>query len=76
MVTAQPIKPYEDKVDLSQFYQLSIAKTYIKCTKSQGGIPRHVAEKFGMQYVEIDAGHDPMVSQPEKFAAILTELAA
>jgi pimeloyl-ACP methyl ester carboxylesterase len=75
MVTAQPIKPYEDKVDLSRFYQLRIPKTYIKCTKSQAGIPRSVAEKFGMQYFEIDAGHDPMVSQPEQLAAILAQLA-
>jgi len=75
MVTPQPIKPYEDKVDLSRFYQLSIPKTYIRCTKSQAGIPRNVAEKFGMQYVEIEAGHDPMVSQPEQFVAILAECA-
>ncbi len=75
LATAQPIKPYEDKVDLSRFYQLSIPKTYIKCTKSQAGIPRGVAEKFGMQYIEIEAGHDPMVSQPEPCAAILAHLA-
>ena len=76
MATPQPIKPYEDRVDLSRFYQLSIPKTYIKCTKSQAGAPRSVADKFGMQYFEIDAGHDPMVSQPERFAAILAQLAS
>lgn len=76
MVTPQPIKPYEDKVDLSQFYKLSLAKTYIRCSKSQAGIPRNVAEKFGMNYVEIAAGHDPMVSQPEQFTAILSQLAS
>lgn len=75
-VTAQPIKPYEDKVDLSRFYQLIIPKTHIKCTKSQAGIPRNVAEKFGMQYVEIEAGHDPMVSQSEQLTAILARLAS
>lgn len=76
MVTPQPIKPYEDKVDLSRFYQLTLPKTYIRCTKSQAGIPRTVAEKFGMHYVEIDAGHDPMVSQPEPLAVILAQVAA
>lgn len=76
MVTPQPIKPYEDKVDLGKFYQLAIPKTYIKCTKSQAGIPRSVAEKFGMQYVEIDAGHDPMVSQPQQLAFIFAQLAS
>lgn len=76
MVTPQPIKPYEDKVDLSRFYQLTLPKTYIRCTKSQAGIPRPVAEKFGMHYIEIDAGHDPMVSQPEPLAVILAQVAA
>lgn len=75
-ITPQPIKAYEDKVDLSQFYQLSLVKTYIRCTKSQAGIPRKVAEKFGMEYLEIDSGHDPMISQPEKFTAILSQLAS
>ena len=74
-ITPQPIKPYEDKVDLSRVYQLTLSKTYIRCTKSQAGIPHKVADKFGMQYVEIDAGHDPMVSQPEKFTAILAQIA-
>ena len=74
-ITPQPIKPYEDKVDLSQFYELTIPKTYVRCTKTQAGIPRKVAKKFGMQYVEIDAGHDPMISQSRRFADILAGLA-
>lgn len=74
-VTPQPIKPYEDKVDLGRFYQLKLPQTYVRCTKSQAGIPRSVADKFGLHYVEIDAGHDPMVSQPERFSEILLQAA-
>jgi hypothetical protein len=75
-VTAQPIRPYEDKVDLRRFYELAVAKTYIRCLKSQAGVSRAVAEKFHMNYAEVDAGHDAMVSQPERLAAILGELGA
>jgi len=75
LVTPQPIKPYEDKVDLGRVYQLTIPNTYIRCTKSQAGIPRSGAEKFDMQYVEIETGHDPMVSHPEHLATILAHLA-
>jgi pimeloyl-ACP methyl ester carboxylesterase len=71
MATAQPLKPYEDKVDLDKFYGLDISKTYINCKQSQGGLPGKVAEKLGLRYVEMDSGHDPMVSQPEELAEIL-----
>lgn len=76
MATAQPMKPYEDKVDLKRFYQMEIPKTYIRCTQSQAGLPAETAAKFGMQYVEIDAGHDPMISRPDEFAAILSKIGA
>ena len=71
MATPQPLKPYEDKIDLSKFYDLDVSKTYIGCTQSQGGLPKDLAEKFGMRYVEMDSGHDPMVSCPEELAEIL-----
>lgn len=71
MATAQPLKPYEDKVDLTKFQGLNISKTYIGCKQSQGGLPRDVAEKFGLRYVEMDSGHDPMVSKPDELAEIL-----
>jgi len=61
----------EDRVDLTRFYQLAIPKTYVRCTRSQAGTRRKVAEKYGMQYAEIDAGHDPMISRPDDLAAIL-----
>ena len=38
-VTPQPVKPYEDKVDLGRFYQLKLPQTYVRCTKPQAGIP-------------------------------------
>lgn len=72
MATAQPLKPYEDKVDLTKFYGLDISKTYIGCKQSPGGLPREVAEKMGLRYVEINSGHDPMVSRPEELAKILS----
>ena len=71
MATAQPLKPYEDKVDLTKFYGLDIRKTYIGCKQSPGGLPGDVAEKMGLHYVEMDSGHDPMVSQPKELAEIL-----
>lgn len=71
MATPQVIKPYEDKVDLTRFDQLSIPKTYVRCLRSSAGTHRKVADKYGMRYAEIDAGHDPMISRPEELVAIL-----
>lgn len=71
MATPQVIKPYEDAVDLSRFYQLTIPKTYVRCLRSQAGTHRKVAEKFGMEYSEIDAGHDPMISRPDELVLML-----
>jgi pimeloyl-ACP methyl ester carboxylesterase len=73
-MTAQAIKPYEDTVDLDRFYELATPRTYIHCTKSQAGLQRKTVEKLGMTYLEIDAGHDPMISQPEALAALLADL--
>jgi pimeloyl-ACP methyl ester carboxylesterase len=73
-VTPQPIKPYEDKVNLERFRELKPPRTYISCTRSRAGINRTQAEALGMRYFEIDSGHDPMISQPEQLASILLEL--
>ena len=73
-VTPQPIKPYEDKVDLRRYEALALRKTYIRCTLSLGGMQRATAERLGMRYVELRAGHDAMISQPQALAAILLDL--
>ncbi len=73
-VTAQPIKPYEDRVDLDRFQGLAIQKTYIRCTRSTGGLPQRTAEKLGMRYREVEAGHDAMISAPQPLAETLLSL--
>ncbi len=69
-VTSQPLRPYEERVDLERFYRLELPKTDVRCTRSMGRVPREAAERLGMSYVEIDAGHDAMVSRPEEVARI------
>ncbi len=53
---------------------MATPETYIRCARSRAGMKRKTAGKLSIAYLEIEAGHDPMISQPEVLAAMLADL--
>lgn len=62
--------------ELDAFWQQSWKATVIRCTESPNPPESHqrrTAEKLGARYLEIEAGHYPMLSDPEQTARVLQE---
>jgi len=70
----QPFAIFSDAVDLKRFYRLNIPKTYILATQDKGLVPetcRTFAARIGCTPIEIEGGHDVMVSRPAEVAGLL-----
>jgi len=73
-MTPQPAVPFAERVSLKKFYGLNIPKTYILGTKDQSITPdraRVFARRIGCQPIEINGGHDLMVSRAQELAEVL-----
>jgi len=76
-LTPQPLAVFFEKIHFKQFPDISIPKTYILGLKDKSLPPeltRRFAERLGVTPVEIEAGHDMMVSRPGEVAKILLSL--
>ena len=73
----KPITPWVDAVELSSEEWKTIPKTYIMCLRDKA-LPVEIQEKEiaenEMEVVKIDAGHDPFISQPEKFVSLVDRI--
>ncbi len=67
----QPIGTYQDpaRADISAARRLP--RTYIACAADPGGPPRLP----GLDVITLDAGHWPMITEPESLARVLDEVA-
>jgi pimeloyl-ACP methyl ester carboxylesterase len=77
-LTPQPLAAFLEKIRFSQFPKIDIPKTYILGLRDKSLPPdltRKFAERLGVIPVEIDAGHDMMVSRPEEVAKVLLAIA-
>ena len=77
-LTPQPLAVFFEKIHFKQFPKITIPKTYILGLKDKSLPPeltRRFAERLGVEPVEIDAGHDLMVSRPGEVAKVLLGLA-
>ena len=73
-MTPQPFAMFSDPADLKRFYTLKIPKTYILATQDKGLVPdacRKFAARIGCTPIEIEGGHDIMVSKPAEVAKLL-----
>jgi pimeloyl-ACP methyl ester carboxylesterase len=74
-----PFKTKLDAVHLSNPTAAAIPRTYISCSNQVGGPFVQFAERFkkdkAWRYREIFTGHDAMITEPEKLADLLVELA-
>jgi len=77
-LTPQPFRIYREPADNHKFYPLKIPCTYILCRKDRTlpeDLCREHAGRLGASPVEIDAGHDAMLSHPEALVQILLNIA-
>ncbi len=73
-LTPQPAAVFFEKMRFRKFPDIPAPKTYIMGIKDKSFPPelaRGFAERLGVRPVEIDAGHDLMVSRPGEVAAVL-----
>jgi pimeloyl-ACP methyl ester carboxylesterase len=74
--TPHPIAAMQDPVSLKSFWTLSWRATVIRCRRAANPPEAHqrrTAERLGGEYLEIDAGHYPMLSHPDVLAPLLIE---
>ena len=77
-LTPQPLAAFFEKIAFKQFPKIPIPMTYVLGLKDKSLPPeltRRFAERLGVAPVEIDAGHDLMVSRPGEVAKVLLGLA-
>jgi pimeloyl-ACP methyl ester carboxylesterase len=77
-LTPQPLAVFFEKIPLRRFYSLKIPRTYILGARDKAlppGLTRRFAERLHVKPIEIDAGHDMMVVEPEEVAGILLGIA-
>jgi pimeloyl-ACP methyl ester carboxylesterase len=77
-LTPQPIAAFFEKIPFKQFPKTDIPRTYILGLKDMSLPPeltRKFAERLKVKPVEIDAGHDLMVSRPVEVAKVLLSIA-
>lgn len=76
-LTPQPLAPFFEKIRFNQFPKIDTPKTYILGLRDKSLPPeltRKFAERLGVTPVEIDAGHDMMVSRPDEVAKVLLHI--
>jgi len=77
-LTPQPLAPFFEKIHFNQFPKIPVPKTYILGLRDKSLPPeltRSFAARLEVTPVEIDAGHDMMVSRPGEVAEILLRIA-
>jgi pimeloyl-ACP methyl ester carboxylesterase len=76
-LTPQPLAAFFEKIPLKRFYSLKIPRTYVLGLRDKSLPPeltRGFAERLGVKPIEIDAGHDMMISRPEEVAEVLLNI--
>jgi len=72
--TPHPVAAMEEPVELKSFWSQSWPATVICCRRSANPPEAHqrrTAEKLNGKYLELDAGHSPMLSDPDALAPLL-----
>jgi len=76
-LTPQPLAPFFEKIRFNQFPKIHVPKTYILGLRDKSLPPeltRKYAQRLEVTPVEIDAGHDMMVSRPDEVAQVLLSI--
>jgi pimeloyl-ACP methyl ester carboxylesterase len=73
-LTPQPLAPWVERVDQRRFYALRIPRTYIRCLHDRAVPPDRAAvyaARLGVEPIDLDTAHNPMLSNPEALAKLL-----
>ncbi|MEM7252549.1 MAG: alpha/beta hydrolase family protein [Pseudomonadota bacterium] len=73
-LTLHPRLVFEQPVTLDTFWEQAWTATVIYCPQAQNpgeAHQRRCAEKLGARWAEIDTGHYPMLTTPDKLAALI-----
>jgi len=76
-MTPQPVRPLTEGVDLARFHALGVPRTYVRCLRDAAVPPARAAEyarRLGVTPVDLDTAHNPMVSAPDRLAALLERI--
>jgi pimeloyl-ACP methyl ester carboxylesterase len=76
-LTPQPLAPLTERLDLRRFYRMAVPRTYVRCLRD-AAVPPDLAlayaRRLGVTPVDLDAGHDVMLSAPDALAELLLGL--
>jgi len=76
-LTPQPVAPWTDRLDLSQFWASHPPCTYIRCLRDAAVTPAAAgtyARRLGVEPVDMDTAHAPMLSAPAALTDILEKI--
>jgi pimeloyl-ACP methyl ester carboxylesterase len=75
--TPHPFRIYQEPLDFDAARLAGVPRSFVSCTAPAlatiDAIRTRVRGEAGWRVVEMATGHDPMVSQPERFVAVLRE---
>ncbi len=77
LLTPQPLRPWRERVDMSQFNALAIPRTYIRCLRDAAIPPARAAEyaaRLGVTPIDLDSDHGPMLSHVDELAQVLEKI--
>lgn len=80
-LSAQPLQPFFDKLDLKRFYELAIPRTYLNATEdtalppgTEWGWHPRMSSRLGLfRLVQMSGGHEVMYTSPVLLAEKLVE---
>jgi len=77
LLTPQPLRPWRERVDMSQFNALAIPRTYIRCLRDAAIPPARAAEyaaRLGVTPIDLDSDHGPMLSNVDELVQVLEKI--
>jgi pimeloyl-ACP methyl ester carboxylesterase len=77
-LTPQPLRPWVERVDFRQFWAGDLPRSYIRCLRDAAIVPAAAvthARRLGVDPIDIDTAHAPMLSAPAELATILEKIA-
>lgn len=76
-LTAQPMGPWLERLDLRRFYAMRVPCTYVRCLGDQAVAPDRAAvyaARLRVAPIDIDTAHGPMLSAPDTVVSLLENL--
>lgn len=77
-LTPQPLRPWTERLDLRQFWASRVPRSYIRCLKDAAVTPAAAAayaRRLGVEPIDMDTAHAPMLSAPKQLATLLEKIA-